>query len=148
MNSIEERELPELIQKVERFIQHLLTLDFVIDNKKGDSIRIFHLTASGKRAEDILSSLLSNAIIKYELYKYHQEKKYEFAFECLQWITSALSHGIVKEGHGLINKFNDCSKENVDLNEKIEILSDALMKAKERIEELEQLHPSAGSENA
>lgn len=139
----------DIIEKVETFIQHYRALDYIID-EKGNSIRCFKWGIPFK-----LSYLLACSITNYELVKENTvfkittgKEKLESAIDCLKWIDKAIAYGIVKEGQGLVSKFKECSEENISLRKELETASDSLMRAKERIEELECIIPNAGSEHA
>ncbi len=134
----------DVIEKVETFIQRIQDLDFVINPTSGSLIY-----GEGENART-LSDLLVESITSYEVDRYDSDPKVKIlsAYRCLVQINRAFACGIIKEGEALISKFKKRSEENIKLRRELETVSDSLMRAKERIEELEQMMPNAGSENA
>jgi hypothetical protein len=123
----------DIFEKVEIFIKRIRELDYVIDKT------------------DNISDYLAISMTEYEAYaasKVEPLTKWMKAYTCLFFINRAIANGIVKPGDALTSKFKECSEENTKLKEEMEIMSNDLIKAKERIEELEQMIPSAGSEHA
>lgn len=135
------------IKKLEVFIQHIRDLDYVIDDK-GKSLIYKYMDDNGQKTEDCLTDLLAKSISQYEVSKNIPLNKADYALKCDHWINLAITNGIIKEGHGLIKKLKNCSEENIILRKELETVSDSLMRAKEKIEELEQMIPSFGNEHA
>lgn len=159
----------EVIKKIEAFIQRLRDLDYIIEDNRASLIHnsikplIYdYAKDDGQREEECLVDLLAKSITEYELSKNIPSNKISSIYKCEHWINVALTNGIVKEGRGLVNKLKDSyekntklegdlklfSNQNIDLRKELEIISNDLMRAKQRIEELEQIMPSAGSEHS
>lgn len=120
----------DIIKKTETLIQRIQNLDYVVESGGDTSF----LDASMTLFDMSINESESNRI--------------PYAMLFLMYFNQSLTKGVIKPGQGLVNELKDCSEENINLRKELETASDSLMRAKERIEELEAMMPTAGSEHA
>lgn len=120
----------DLIKKAETLIQRIQNLDYVVESG-GDTSSL-----------DASMTLFDMSINESE------SNRIPYAMLFLMYFNQSLTKGIIKPGQGLVNELKDCSEENINPRKELETTSDSLMRAKERIEELEAMMPTAGSEHA
>ncbi len=119
--------MSSIIEKVDSFIQRLHDMDCIISSEARQIFYILPKEPEGKS----LADFLANAIHDYEKYSEDKELKFSRATICLLWINRAFTHGIVKDGEGLIRKLKECREKNIQLEKDLERLSEDYLRTQE-----------------
>ena len=102
------------IEKVEQFIKRIYNLEYRIDIK-ANGITYTNGT--------VLADCLANAMSNYNFYKNINPLNYKYAEECLRWIDKAFTTGVIKEGSGIIEKYEKCQVKCKQLENDIQKIS-------------------------
>ena len=137
--------MSSIIKKVERFIQRLDDMDYVLTI---EAHKMWYTTPSafpsliGER--NTLSDYLANAISAYQENRDNEEKKLSYAKRCLIWINRAFACGVVQEGKRLISKNKKLERDVKRLQELLDECNKKCQTLEQENKELHRRFPDSG----
>jgi hypothetical protein len=133
---------PNVIERVETFIQRMHNLDLVVQTDRAD----IQYGIPGEKAES-QRSLADHLALQMKYYEENRETPLRFSYAriLLIWIDRALTHGAIREGPGLLTKLakyqeedSRLKSENERLQADISHLSTDLLQLQGRYDQLEK----------